>query len=492
MRRAEIERLEERRLLSAFSVAINFQPADSSVPNGYLVDSGAVFGDRGNGLSYGWNEPRPAQVVEHHARKPSDGPDQRYDTFAVMHGRGRGSLWKIAVQDGTYQVSITAGDPRAFSGRYRILVDGVMTVDGKASRAQRWVTGAEQLTVSNGFLVVTAPRGTLAKIDFIDISQVDQVTTPPPTPVPPPPSGFTQPLVWQSEANAPQGLAEAQSVVLNGKLYVFGGYNVTTPDYQPTAQSEAFDPSTNTWSTLAPMPTAETHMGVATDGRYIYVAGGYTFDPKTTFQTFSTANVFRYDPAANTWSTFTSLPAPRGAGALVYLDGQLHFMDGVDLTRNGQTEHWILNLADANPQWTDSTFLPQSANHTAAVVLNGKIYIVGGQTTSDDSTTITNVWMWDPANPSIWTAVAPMPIRRSHAVVATIDDRIVVAGGTTANDVPLNSVIVYDPNTNLWSTQTSLPGPRLAPVGGVIGNQIIVATGFGNGLSTQTWVAIVS
>lgn len=279
----------------------------------------------------------------------------------------------------------------------------------------------------------------------------------------------------------------------DGRLYVFGGYDVTSPDYQPTNVSELFDPSTNSWSSIASMPVAETHMGVATDGTYIYIAGGYTFDPQTTYQTFSTTNVFRYDIAANAWTSYTPLPAARGAGALVYLDGQLHFVDGVDINRNGQTEHWVLNPSASNPQWANATSLPQSANHTAAVVLNGDIIVVGGQSTSDDSSTITNVWEWDPNNPGQWTALASMPIARSHAVVDLIDNEIIVAGGTTTNDVPLDSVIVYNPNTNIWSTQTSLPDARLAAVGGVIGNEIIIATGFGTGnLQAQTWAAFAS
>jgi N-acetylneuraminic acid mutarotase len=241
------------------------------------------------------------------------------------------------------------------------------------------------------------------------------------------------------------------------------------------------------------MPAAETHMGVASDGASIYVAGGYTFDPKTTFQTFATSNVFRYDIATNTWNNFVPLPAARGAGALIYLNGQLHFMDGVDTNRNGQTNHWVLTLSDANPQWTNSAPLPYTANHTAAVVLNGSIYVVGGQSTSDDSSTLTSVVMWNPANPGTWTAVASMPIPRSHAAVVVIDDRIVVLGGTTSSDVPLSSVIVYNPTTNAWSSQTSLPSPRLAPIGGVIGNQILLASGFGNNaLQDETWFATVS
>ena len=486
-----IQALEHRRLLSAFAVAINFQPSVAPVPAGYVADSGAVFGDRGNGLVYGWNGPRPAQVVAPHLRAALQGADERYDTFAIMHARGRGSRWQIQVPNGTYEVDMTAGDPRSASGRYRILADGVLVVNGNAARAQRWVSGSQQLTVSNGLLTITVPKGGTGKLDFINLTQLAQNGgTPPPTPVPP--SGLDQPLTWQTLARAPIALAEAQSVVVNAKLYVFGGYNVTTPDYQPTSASEVFDPSTNMWSALAPMPAAETHMAVATDGRFIYVAGGYTFDPRTTYQTFSTANVFRYDTSTNTWTTFVALPSARGAGALAYLDGQLHFVGGVNTARAGQTEHWVLNLNNPSPQWTDSTPLPISANHTATVVLNGKIYVVGGQTTSDDSSTIANVMKWDPANPSQWGMLANMPVRRSHAVVVASDDRILVAGGTTGGDVPLDSVMVYNPETNAWSAHTSLPDARLASVGGVIGNQIIVATGFGDGaLQAQTWAATI-
>ena len=36
-------------------IAINFQPPTMAVPEGYIKDSGALFGDRGNGYRYGWS-----------------------------------------------------------------------------------------------------------------------------------------------------------------------------------------------------------------------------------------------------------------------------------------------------------------------------------------------------------------------------------------------------------------------------------------------------
>lgn len=503
-----IESLESRILFDAFQVSVNFQPANVPTPAGYVADTGALYGDRGNGYTYGWTGKLPAITREQLAPKQSrNGPDVTYDTFAILNPKGRGSEWQIAVPNGEYKVQIVAGSPIVFPAVYRVEVDDQLVLNGRATQKNQWVTASGEITVVNGMLSITTMRGIIDRLDSVQITAVSPTSPPPPVPPPsppspPPPAPLTAPLTWQtlqtSGMNEPPAVAEAQSVVANGELFVFGGYDVTTPDYQPTNAAETFDPNTNTWSAIAPMPAPATHMGVATDGTYIYIAGGYTFDPVTTYQTFATTNVFQYDIATNTWANYVPLPAgqARGAGTLVYLDGELHFIDGVDVTRTGQKEHWVLNPSDSNPQWTNSTDMPETANHTSAVVLNGKIVVVGGQTTKDDNSTIADVWEWDPSNPGQWTSLAPMQAngsqsRRSHAVVDVYDDRIIVAGGLTITGTPLGSVIVYDPDTNSWSDQASLPdGGRLAAVGGIIGNKIIVALGYGDGsLQNQTWEA---
>src|SRR5919204_658703 len=99
--------------------------------------------------------------------------------------------------------------------------------------------------------------------------------------------------------------------------------------------------ATNSWQALANIPQAVTHMGVANDGRYIYVAGGYPPGVGTP-QAFATTAVWRYDPSANTWSAMPSLPQARGGGALVLLDGILHYFGGSDASRLDRADHWTL------------------------------------------------------------------------------------------------------------------------------------------------------
>ena len=44
------------------SVKINFQTQGAPIPAGYLRDYGQVFGDRGNGFSYGWDRDKSADT----------------------------------------------------------------------------------------------------------------------------------------------------------------------------------------------------------------------------------------------------------------------------------------------------------------------------------------------------------------------------------------------------------------------------------------------
>ena len=60
------------------AVKIDFAPVRAAVPAGYLPDAGDVFGDRGGGLSYGWDADNRSSARD---RNAANSPDQRYDTF---------------------------------------------------------------------------------------------------------------------------------------------------------------------------------------------------------------------------------------------------------------------------------------------------------------------------------------------------------------------------------------------------------------------------
>jgi N-acetylneuraminic acid mutarotase len=292
-----------------------------------------------------------------------------------------------------------------------------------------------------------------------------------------PSSNFTK-ITWSKAANSPVARTEAETAVVNGKMYCFGGY--TNSSLVPEAVADVYDPVSNTWKAITSMPTGETHAGTCSDSRYVYMAGGYTGPGGAGNQTFATTNVFRYDTVTNTWSNLPGLPQSRGAGGLVLLGDTLHFFGGTDIARKDRDEHWTLNLDDLSAGWQTAAPLPTVRNHMGAVVLDGKIYAVGGQQHQDAAEIAQSaVQVWDPANPNVWTNAASLPLARSHIAGATfvMDGRIIVLGGETTYLHSVDNDSAYDPSTNTWTALTSLPIPRSSGCANEINGVIFYMTG---------------
>jgi hypothetical protein len=156
-------------LFSRFGARINFQPAASAVPAGYLADGGAVFGLRANGERYGWNADNAAQARD---RNLASSPDQRYDTLTHLQKPANpNASWEIMVPDGTYTVRVVAGDPGYFDSVFRLEVEGVATVSGTPTSSTRWLEGTSTVTVDDGRLTLTNGAGASNnKICFVEIT----------------------------------------------------------------------------------------------------------------------------------------------------------------------------------------------------------------------------------------------------------------------------------------------------------------------------------
>jgi hypothetical protein len=154
----------------AFHVRINFEPPGVPVPAGFLADTGTVFGDRGNGLQYGWNADngRNARLRHRHGRGLPFNTFQRMQTPSNPH-----AVWEIAVPDGTYRVRIVAGDPSAVNSVYKIKAEGVLAINGVPTPDHRWFDHTVRVSVIDGRLTIRSARGARNnKIDFLEITAI--------------------------------------------------------------------------------------------------------------------------------------------------------------------------------------------------------------------------------------------------------------------------------------------------------------------------------
>ena len=178
---------------------------------------------------------------------------------------------------------------------------------------------------------------------------------------------------WTPLPDAIEPRVEGHSAYIDGKIYVFGGFQ--TEDIVPTDQNELYDLSTNAWSTFAPLPVPNTHVGSAEADGKVWIAGGFALIGY--IQTVDL--VWIYDPETDTFTDGPSLPAPRAGGALVRLGRKLHYISGL-INRNDNTgDHFVLDLDEpGGPQtWTTAAPMPDPRDHFSAVTLGGKIYAIG-------------------------------------------------------------------------------------------------------------------
>jgi len=151
------------------TIRINFQPAASPVPGGFLADGGAVYAARGNGQTYGWNADNAAQTRD---RNVAASPDQAYDTLThLQKTENPNAFWEIALPNGTYDVRIVSGDASNFDSVFRVAAEGVIVVNGTPTSASRWVEATAAVTVADGRLTLTSGAGASNnKVCFVEIT----------------------------------------------------------------------------------------------------------------------------------------------------------------------------------------------------------------------------------------------------------------------------------------------------------------------------------
>jgi N-acetylneuraminic acid mutarotase len=134
---------------------------------------------------------------------------------------------------------------------------------------------------------------------------------------------------WESRSpmSVPRNHAFAGAV--NGKIYVIGGRTGQAFILSATNTDvvEEYDPLSDTWNVPKErMPTARSGGVSGTDGRRIYVAGGEV-------TTQELVGAFRaieaYDPLTNSWSTLPSMPMPRHGAAGAVIGNRLYLVSGM-------------------------------------------------------------------------------------------------------------------------------------------------------------------
>src|SRR2546426_18269 len=179
---------------------------------------------------------------------------------------------------------------------------------------------------------------------------------------------------WIAKAPIPTPRTGLAVGVVNGILYAVGG-SITHfgvggyTEFLSTV--EAYNPSTNSWTTKAPLPTPRGELTVGVVDGIPYALGGHRSQTEPTLDTMDA-----YDPVRNVWTAKAPMPTPRGGHAVGVAKGTLYAVGGWGTT-TGPTG--VVEAYDPTTNiWTTKTPLPENRNFVGLESVNGILYAVGG------------------------------------------------------------------------------------------------------------------
>jgi N-acetylneuraminic acid mutarotase len=244
-----------------------------------------------------------------------------------------------------------------------------------------------------------------------------------------------------------QGMAAG---TINGIIYVAGGLRA---DQRALARVDAYNVATNTWSMVAPLPMAraEPH-GATMIGGKLYVSGGRSLD----INGMPTRTLFVYDPAANRWTRKADVPQSGCVGTQGVINGQLYVYTGCFVDERSSV---MFRYNPATNAWISRAAPPTGHKGGAGAVINGKFYLVGGYKRcggeSPSCIDLDNaLHVYDPTTNS-WTAKARIPVKRTGISAVAVNGKLFVVGGDT--EFGGYDTWVYDPGTNTWARRAPLP-----------------------------------
>jgi hypothetical protein len=156
---------------------------------------------------------------------------------------------------------------------------------------------------------------------------------------------------------------------LEGKLYLFGGWNGS--DYLDSVYE--YDPAQDVWTAKTPMPTARGFAGAAVADGKIYVIGGY--DGQEDLATNEEYVPSQDDGQGNPWTVKSPMPVGRAgcgvavAANIIHVIGggwEREVMDGVKY--NVRTDEWETFEVPMSRQWRS----------LGLALVDTEMYAVGG------------------------------------------------------------------------------------------------------------------
>ena len=214
------------------------------------------------------------------------------------------------------------------------------------------------------------------------------------------------------------------------------------------------------------MPTPRWFLTANVVGQEIYLIGGRTMTKDNSSQALPGQLSYRisgenqaYDPASDSWKELAPMPYPVASYSSAVVDNKIYVFSGV--LQNGDVTNAVQVYDPRTDNWTSAAPIPHPVENSAAAALTtsntSAIYVLGGGTQeqrygNQSGTDFNQVYF--PQNDS-WTMGTPMIGDRNALGVAVVGEALYAIGGyTDDSSFYCSSTWQYKPVEDISLNQT--------------------------------------
>lgn len=272
-------------------------------------------------------------------------------------------------------------------------------------------------------------------------------------------ASLSKPLEWSNQATLPVALFGGQLIKTKSYYYIIGGDNISGNYYRapiatPTVWTlvDATGPTRHggraiiaddqvhymggdgasnvptsiilrasvingeilNWENLSTLPIALSRFALIQAGTYVYIVGGFTTAvvPNTSIYRCQVNN-----GGFSTWINVGTLTTPSYDAAVAILNNQVYIIGGSTTSSMSTTDDFVYtanmtDLANGNAIFTEEDTAAIGLAGGIATCINDDLYIVGGRTTTNGTTTLLKNTAWSLHNliaPKVPESTASLP-----------------------------------------------------------------------------------
>lgn len=268
---------------------------------------------------------------------------------------------------------------------------------------------------------------------------------------------------WEVVSQLPTGRSAFSTAVVDGKIYLIGGLLFESEKRNTFGLStvEVYDTKNNSWQRLADMPTPRLYAGAAVVDGKIYVVGGYSVIDRH-MKILKVVEV--YDPQTDTCKRKQDMSVPRRQFGIGVVAGKIYAIGGenfFEFEKPQRLDH-VEVYDTVSDTWAKRADLPSRRDEVKVAVVRDTIYVIGGLGWPPVGlgAALATIEAYHPKT-NRWREKSEMPNLKTDFSTVVVDDKIYLIGGygiaLERFDGYLKTVEVYDPETERWNESLPMP-----------------------------------